>query len=305
MPDNAPYSGGTSAGAKLFAVNGDFTAATPCGPPEISYPFKGDTFPGLRDIVLLNSAGAYVNVPLGSGYNVQPFRANQSAIIVEQEFMVAEAYYVPMRLNTLYNTDWSNGWRGDFALLDQSFLVEEGPLENVGGGIVKFWRKFATLPPTRNEFESYAPTFPSFEVLYGTPATQSIVRPAKTATVFSRVQYDYYVYDDLDLLSGLSLFPSGHRLNASTGLSPTGLILPEMRYYKPSTETTSGGTPNTVEYNMQLDGDQPLTAASIPSSTQYRGWIGVAEIVAEASSFGPGPWLGNIYQRKTRFVIAQ
>lgn len=307
MPENASYYGGFSAGAKLYAVSGDFTKCDPCSAPVVSYPLSGDTFPSVKDIILLDSTGAYVAVPLGSGYNVQPFAANQTAFVIEQEFMVAEQYYVPMPLNTHYNESWGVGWSNAYVALGAAFLVEEGPLEPVGGGIVKLKRKFANLPSTRNVVESYAYTFPALSFSDG-----SLVRESKTAIVASRVQYDFYVYDDLELLPEFSVFPYGKRLNLSTGLTPAGLILPDMRYYKAPTALTTTPLPNTVEYNLQISGDEYLRdsytigteiGTTIPSSTNYASWIGKKEIVVEASSLSP--WMGNIMVRKTRFATAQ
>jgi len=291
---NAPYSGGFSPGAQLHSVDGDFTQCDPCGPPEISYPFKGDSFPGLKSIVLLDSSFVYQVIALGTGYNVQPFRSNQSFIVIEQEFMVAEQYYIPMRLNTPYWLGWSVGWTGYLGLLTNCFLVEEGPLVHVGGGIVVIKRKFASLPDTRNEYESYAYSFPALN--NGTNNRFGLNR-----IVPSRVQYDYFVFDDLNILSIPLFNPSsamlGRRLNATTGLFPNGIILEEQHYYK------NGG----ASLNMQVDPDQPLVdgaSPTNPSYTEYMSWVsGGHEIVAETSIFGPGAWMGNIYQRKTRFIV--
>lgn len=294
---NAPYSGGYAPGNRIFAVDGDFTVAAPITPPEIVNPFKGDSVPDITSIILLSSAGVFTAIPLGSGYNVQPFAANQSAIIFEQEFMVALAYHTPLPLNTPYNLNWSIGWQNTYVNLNNCFLVEEGPLEHVGAGLVKFKRKFANLPPTRNVVESYAYTFPSI-------SDGTTVRQAKNMIVASRIQYDYYVYDDLDLLPGITLFPAGHRLDVTTGMFPTGLILPEMRYFKPGA--------NSITLNMLLDADEPLLddtnpatgVATNPTFTQYTTWAANGyEIVAEASCLEQ--WMGNIYQRKTRFVTVQ
>ncbi len=292
---NAPYTGGVSPGGRIFAVDGDFTFAQPCSPPMISNSFKGDSSVGTNDIVLLDGANVYVRVPIGAGYNIQPFAANQSAILFEQEFIVALAYFVPMPLNTPYPLLWSIGWQNTYVALDSCFLVSESPLEAIGGGLAKFRRRFANLPPNRNEFESYTYVYPA--VNYG----GSDIRFQKPLTVNSRVQNDYFVYDDLGLLPGIPLFPAGHRLDSSTGTNPVGLILPQMRYFK-----SAAGVSN----NNLLDADQPLddSTPTVPSTTEYSGfanWGGagvVAEIVAEASSLQR--WEGNIYERKTRFVEA-
>ena len=91
---------------------------------EIDTPFTGDSFPNNRDIVLLNLASSsFVTQPFGTGYNIQPFNANQTAILLEQEFIVAEAYYLPLPLNTPYCVGWSIGWSNDYANLGDCFLV--------------------------------------------------------------------------------------------------------------------------------------------------------------------------------------
>ncbi len=294
---NASYAGGFSPGADLFAVDGDFTFAEPFGPPIVSNSFRGDSSVGTNDIVLLDGTGAYVRIPIGSGYNIQPFAANQSAILFEQEFIVAQAYFVPMPLNTPYPLIWSIGWQNTYVALDSCFLVEESPLEPIGGGLARLRRRFANLPPNRNEFESFTYVYPAVD--YG----GSDIRLQKPLTVNSRVQNDYFVFDDLGLLPGIPLFPAGHRLDSTTGTNPVGLILPQMRFFK--------ATANAAGNNNLLDADQPLSDGpppTVPSYTEYAGfanWGGtgtVAEIVAEASSLQR--WQGNIYERKTRFVEA-
>lgn len=290
---SAPLTGGQHVGADRYYVDGDFSVVTAVSPPMVSNAFKGDSAASIRDIVLLNSSNVYVNVSLGSGYNIQPFRANQTAIVFEQEFVVAEQYFQPLPLNTAYYMPWSIGWDNTYVNLAACFLCEEGPLEPIGGGLVRFRRTYANLPPNRNRFESFSYVFPSLN--YGDATT---VRLAKPFTVNSRIQHDYFLVDQLDLQTGIPLFTSGHRLNLTTGMQPTGLILPEMRYFK--------GSANAVENNALIDPDQSLTdtaPATVPSYTQYATWKFIAEIVAESSVLQQ--WLGNIYERRTRFVIAQ
>lgn len=289
MPYDAPYSGGTAPGGRLFVVDGDFRFAAPCSAPEISTPFKGDTFQNVRDIIILNEAGSYVNVPPRISPNINPFAANQTTIIIEQDFMVAQAYYLPMPLNSLYNPAWSVGWSNNYANLENCYLVEESRLEDQGGGIVKFRRKFASLPPTRNERESYMASFPALS--NGTDSRLPIQRIAA-----SRIQNDYV-------------------LLGTFGYPDLGVTLPEMRYFKAMDSPLSA-----IYGNYLIDPDQALTDAdptdpssnpTNPSFSQYVAWLngigctgGLApEIIAEASTFTR--WLGNIYCRSTRFVVVQ
>jgi len=301
---NAPYTGGSAPGADLFYCE-NFSVATPCGTPRVWNPLPGDSIYSNRDIVLLNSSNAYVRIPAGQGYNTQPWSSTHHAIMFDQEFVVARPYHVPMALNTPYNLAWSIGWQNTYVNLGICFLIEEGPLQHIGGGLVKFYRRFANLPPTRNAVESYCITFPARNV----GSAEKFLQQAKTVIRNSRIRYDYFVFDDLNLLGGIPLFPSGNRLNGSTGINPVGLLLPEMRYFK--------GELNSVTDNLQLDSDQPITNGQIgegilptvPSLDDWRDFCGYlpdttpAEIVAEASSMRL--WTGNIYERKTRFVTAE
>jgi hypothetical protein len=323
MIPNAPYTGGASPGAQLFFVDGDWSRIEPCGPPIISTPFTGDTILANNDIVLLSSAGQYVLVPLGEGYNLQPAVANQATIVIEQEFMCALAAYVPTPLNSSYNTVWSIGWQGNYSDLGSCVLVEESALEDVGGGMVKFKRTYATIPFTRSEPESYPYQFP------GLGYSNGKYRPSFVRPVNSRVQYDFFLYDFDNIATGFAVFPNGPVLNQQTGMNPVGLILPEQRYYGYSADNYvnpdgSIGSESAVANNIFLpsgaqlqnpsDPNDPNTG-SIPPTYQYLEWVqgndsgdnftsnGLpAEIVAETSVLVK--WKGNIYMRKTRFVVA-
>lgn len=229
MPIDAPYTGGTEVGGRLFAVDGDFTIGDPCGPPEIYNPFIGDSQPSIYPIVLLDrtlTPPDYVSVAVGRGFNLQDFAANQQAIIIEQEFMVAEEAHIPLPLNTPYNILWSLGWSETYAGLGACFLVEESPLISVGGGIAKIKRKFANLPPNRNERESYAVTFPALN--YG----GNSVRFGTTKIVETRLFFEFFVFDNLGLLT-IPLFPAGHRIiTTDLGTDEQFLIFEQFQGFK-------------------------------------------------------------------------
>jgi len=157
---NAPWTGGFAPWEYLFAVDGDFTRCDPCSPPRISYPMKGDSAFSDNDIItMLGEYGhqQYYLVPLGAFPNIQPWSNNQRAIIIEQDFVVAMESYRPMPLNTPYNINWAIGWQGALTngqltvRLQDCYLVEEGETEDYGIGLIKIRRRWASLPPTRNE----------------------------------------------------------------------------------------------------------------------------------------------------------
>lgn len=298
---DAPYTGGTAPGGRIFAVDGDFTVCSPCGAPEIYNPLPGDSVPSVYPIILLDrtlGSPDYVSLPIGTGFNVQDFAANQQAIVIEQEFMVAQSAYFPMPLNTPYNIAWSVGWLGTYLGLESCFLVEEGPHIPAGGGLIRFKRKFASLPPNRNEYESYCASYPAINYGVG----EAIHRFGLSRIVNSRLFYEYFVYDNLNLLPGIALFPAGHRIN-------TGALGTDAKYLEFEQFAAFKADANSVNNNNLL-GDDPLDAlvdgppATTPSSTTYQSWLfdNPSEIVAEASSFSR--WMGNIYVRRTRFVLA-
>lgn len=292
---DAPLSGGFSPGARRYAVDGNFDNAWPCAAPEVYCPFDGDSGPSVYPIVLLDRSIAppdFALVNIGTGFNIQPLNPNQSAIVIEQEFMVAAEANYQLPLNTLYDPAWSVGWGNAYQNLENCFLVEESALVPIGGGIARFKRKFANLPANRNDYESYSATFPALD--YGSDTNK---RFGFSRIVNSRIFREFFVFDDLDLLP-LALYPAGHRINTGTASS-----------YPVMWEQFQGfaADANAVANYQLLDPDAALaddtgSGATHPSYSTYKGWQGAAEIVAESSCFQR--WLGNIFVRKTRFVLA-
>lgn len=339
--DNAPYTGGSAPGADLFYVDGDFSQPWPCAAPVVSTPFIGDTVLATADIVILDQDPAsstyqtYINVPVGNAPNIQPTSYNQNDIIIEQEFMVAQAYYQPAQLNSPYNEDWSNGWgeispsNADpavYQLLGNCLLVEEGPLNDLGGGICKFKRTYASIPQTRSMMESYVAQFPG--IIFSSDIND--FRNSIARTVNSRVQLDYYIWDPYGLVPSIPIFPEGPRLDQVTGLNPTNLLLREMTYFLAAPNAVSdsktlsfndgGGlfdwnntfftdlvnpnlstTPCASQWISMMTGEFQANPSDVDSGfTTSNGQP--AEFVVEASQWEQ--WRGNIYRRKTRFVTA-
>ena len=313
---SAPYTGGFDPGSQLFAVDGDFTKCDPCGMPAISYPMKGDSILALNDLIVFNeSDSSYFLAPLGTYPNIHQWSPNQSVILIEQEFMVAQNAFVPMPLNTPYDVSWSLGFQNQFdsgypsASIGQTYLVDEGELQDVGGGISKIKRKWASLPPTRSEIEQFSFQFPGIEIQSGQ------TRLPITQNVMSRIQYDYFIFDDLDVLD-LPLFgtdESARRLNSQTGLYPNGLVIPAIQFFQIADGIFIGNGFYTGQIATQLQDESSPGAgdATIPSATEYLNFASgsstsngqPAEMVAESSTFTR--WMGNIWERRTRFVIAQ
>lgn len=305
LPPNALYTGGYSPGAQLFGVDGDWTFLDPAGLPIISYPMIGDSILSISDIVVYSVAASnYVAIKLGTAPNIQPWSANQQAFVIEQEFTCAQSAIVSLNLNTPYYLPWSTGWSARLGNgitvppLNAAILVENGPHYDMGGGLVKFKMKFASIPPTRNEIEQYEYTYPGFD-----DSTTGASRVGPTFAVASRLQFDYFLFDDLDILS-IPLYPAGIRLDASTGIRPNGLMLPAQYYASSAAEYAQ----NAFLVPGQLQDAAGSDVASIPGFTPWVSWAtgagtsnGLpAEIIAEASTLKR--YMGNIWERRTRFV---
>lgn len=71
------------------------------------------------------------------------------------------------------------------AVYTSALFVEQGPLEPLDGGQVRYTRTFATVPANRTEFESLAFRYPGFDSLVETP------RDPFTATVLQTVTHTY------------------------------------------------------------------------------------------------------------------
>ena len=130
-------------------------------------------------------------------------------------------------------------------------------------------------------------------------------RAQQTLAVPSRLQFDYFVFDDLGIL-GSPLFPAGNRLDSTTGIHPKGLIIPQQKYYANAAAVGN----NLMQPNQPLTDASGPTDATVPGFTEYVNWsLGTgtshglpAEIVAESSTIRR--WMGNIFERRTRFVEA-
>lgn len=298
--DASPF-GGYQPGGRIFAVDGDYTIQLSFGPPVIYNPIPGDSVPSPFPIVLLDRTlipPDYVVLPVGTGFNVQNFAASQVALIIEQEFDVLEAYYVPWPLNTPYNPAWGLGWQNTYTNLDQCFLVEEGPLDPQPGGIIRVKRKFASLPPNRNEFESINATFPP--IAYSDTEN----RAGFSDIVNSRLFFEYFVFDNLNLLPGIPLFPGGHRINTDVlGADSRFLEFEQFKVFQGIPSKLLAIDRNAVILPGEFLRDAGTAVATTPDWTTYADWQRAVEFVVEASSFNR--WLGNIHVRKTRFVLAQ
>lgn len=240
-----------------------------------------------------------------------PFSGVNTDYLLTQDFMISLASFTPLALNTAHP---------DYA---SYFLVQEGPLKDVGGGMVRWTRTYAYTPSPRDDYTSISYNFIGF---YGFLTTASFVpgptaiigRQRQTLNVTCRVHYDYFLYVDSSTIkdsTGANIFTG----TPGTATPESIPIILEQRYYFPrgTISSTLGGFVPTYapgSINDVLTGtptDNIWDAASwsglvptIPSRTAYDGWVlAGTELVAEASVVSR--WYGNIYQRCTKYVVAR
>lgn len=186
-----------------------------------------------------------------------PFERDTTAYIIEQDYMQTSAAFARIALSTAHPTDAS------------AFLVAETDTQNLGGGIVQWTRRYATVPATRDEYETYLHTF--VEIIAATGGAGA--RGPFTKKVTSRIEYAYFHV-------GTAAYPTVDTIPLVSGFQPTQTIW---------------GSPIEVEY---------LSLVTDPTSDDYLDLVAAGdEIAVEDSDLHP--WMGNIYERVTRYVVAR
>ena len=261
----------------------------------------------------------------------QPFDGDAGAYVLEQDFWIHENYFQSLPLNTPHESV-----NGDPGISYPSYvLVKEGPTSKVGNGIVSWTRTYAALPASRDDWSRIAYTFIGFVgVLTPSAFTPGAVigRPRTTAVVECRIQNDYFITLNNVPKSVASTVGSGSvasSVQPITQLSGVALLndpsaipsVPKQSYiqaqgtwsgstfvpfYTDPVEQVLHGLPlggiwDTSGGNFPISG---VTLVPIPSRTQYDAWVAAGqEIVAEDSTVAR--WMGNIYVRQTKYVVAK
>lgn len=230
------------------------------------------------------------------------------------------------------------------------YLVNEGPLTPVGGGIVKWTRTWAKIPAARTTYESYGWLVPGIgsESVYADVSISSasvsggshtlVTGTSSTATVGDSVSIAYTFTDSTTGTSygrrtqrGCRAGTSGTTIVVDLISEPGGTIT-----FQTLRKVEPGRAPETLEVQSQLqidywlpgvsagistpldiptvsaleiydsDGRKTNTfgATSVPTVTQWRSYVASRSPICVVSSICR-PWLGNIYERSTRYCIAQ
>lgn len=285
----------------------------------------------------LPNNGAQTPVAVGAKQWRRPFDDLTDELVFTQEYRQQTAEFKPARLDTQHET------------LPDFFLVEEGPREDIGG-LLKWTRTYARIPPSRAVYESYSWTVPGIgsEAVYSdvnisanssaAGVTTLTTSSSSTATVGDSVLIDYTFTDGVTgtqygrkvlrtCLSGTS----GTTVKVSVISEPGGTVT-----YNSLRKVQPGRDPKTEEVwsKLQMDYFLPgittgvtapedipvisaleifdntgrettsFTATTSPTITAWRSTVAAGTWVAVVSSV-PRRWMGNIYERATRYVRAK
>jgi hypothetical protein len=258
-------------------IDGDFTAATPISLPVLSAPI-----PGVKD-----------------------------ELILTQEFVQFRKNHSPLALNTAHP---SSGKTPDYSTF---LLVEESEREDYGAGVCKWTRKYAKVPSSHDEWETYAYQFCGIVNVSGVniPVVQG--RDPFSWVVTSRVQHDYFLVNPALSSDSPPIYKSPGNIpnvdpflyvNQGTysGTTYGGVYFPTDSTFDYTFPTTSqyqdmiedaitNGWSATVS-NQVIDTNYTIKATGVGGST-----LG-GQIVAEPSQLSR--WNGNIWVRRTRYVLA-
>jgi len=201
--------------------------------------------------------------------------------VLTEKWMVYRRNFTPLALNTLHpEFKTANSWERDF------FLVSESPRQDAGGGLVTWERTYAAVPAQHVDYETFVYQFPGYmgflanpaTLLTDTPGSFPVGREPFSDSVTSRIVTDYY------------LCASGQAYT-TPGAIPT---VPRLKYYYTTADQEA----------KYLADNPPYAVQSTPSRATYSGYVtGGTEIVVEDSKLDR--WMGNIYQRRTRYAVAK
>ena len=202
-----------------------------------------------------------------------PIPGDAATTIIEQDYMILFANFAALALDTAHGT------------FTTSYLIEETPLIDLGGGVARWTRIYSKIPANRTEYSTYAYNYIGY---WGSLWSQTVQsnsvngRERFTKTSLSKTLYTYYL--------------PGVTVGITT---PSDIAVVEsQKYYVASSN------------NVMTDilADSPVTPASVPTRAAYEALItadasaGSFSIVAEDSKLIR--WRGNIYERSVVYVKA-
>ena len=205
------------------------------------------------------SAFTGVAVTVGPVEWITAFPGSTAKVLFRQKFQQDIDSWTALSLSTLHGT------------LTGYVLVKEDDFQAIGGGQQTWSRYYATTPPERIEFTTYAAQFPGY---------QSIRSPIN-ATSAAKITYNYFLIDNPGGDPGLNL------AGESVVTLATGEATPLLSSVYLSATTATRPTIST--YNSFVIADKASS--------------GSFSITAEAQTLTR--WEGNFYERRTLNIKAK
>jgi len=252
------------------------------------------------------------SVAVGLPIFQQPIPSDPEKYVFTQEFMVDLASYTPLALNTSHS---ANTFTPD---LSAYFLVEEGELRDMGGGKVRFTRTFAKKPTTYDDWEMFAYPFIGYYGSYGPNELIPTGRSRQTMPVMSRVEHAFYLVGStvgsitVDYANpGLIPVIEAQKYR----LTPAGMSWwMDVDFLGDAPPFSIATTPNRTTYANYATG---AAASAWGSGTVSYAWSLAGGVPTATVSAGTTPgqicaedsrldrWKGNIWLRRTRWVLAK
>lgn len=226
----------------------------------------------------------------------QPIVGQAINYIIQQRYRQLGTY-TPPALNTVHP---------DFAGF---FFVGDGDQQPLGGGVQEWIRRWAAVPATHDEPQSYPMTLIGLFATGG-PVTFTTGRLQRTQVVTSRVQHDYFLTgagatyataNDVPRINGMKfLLQISNSSQVGSIYYPTDILatntIPTVSYYQAMMRLAlkKSWTGSVVSQTiLDADGSVRMSDSPNPLGSQF---------AAEDSRIDR--WEGNIFVRTTRYVLA-
>jgi hypothetical protein len=232
----------------------------------------------------IKTDGTYTSATLhGAARKSFPIEGDTTAILVEQDFQIAFSSFAALAIGTAHAT------------VTTAYLVGEGPLQDMGGGIAQWTRTYATVPANRDEFETFNYKFPGLLSTDGNPPynqywTSGVDggRDPFTDTVVSRLRHEYY-----RVATGLAYeTPQEIPILQGQEYSLTTNADARMEYLLPAGEYLADSVPTREAWETLAGGGTGLGTGTA-----------AGELIAEDSKVER--YMGNIWVRITRYIKAR
>jgi hypothetical protein len=222
---------------------------------------------------------------------------------------------VPLLLNTAHPS------ASKYPDYSSYYLVDEGEKQDVGGGVVKWTQTYSVVPASWDDPESYVYTYPGWTYFAATGGYSNWGRVPLTERVPSRIRNDYFLVNPALGSDAPPVYKSAFNIPTNFAFLATAQFVVGGTTYGGANykqENVSDGevfvptTPTRAQYfAMIIDANtnawnaaitsQPVTGSPILLIDVAHAVYG-GQIIAETSQITR--WKGNIWCRKTRYVLA-